>query len=343
MQAILLEEPKHFKSIEIEEAAAPGPGEALVAVHRVGICGTDISGYLGKFPFYSYPRIPGHELGVEVLEVGDGNDNIKVGDRCSVEPYINNPDSFASRQSRSNCCEELEVLGVHIDGGMRERFIVPTRKLHPSHEGLEMEQLALVETLAIGCHAIDRASPGADDTVLIIGAGPIGLTCVEFTRLTSAKLIVMDMNEARLAFCREHMGVENTITFKGDQSEEQAIRDANQGQLPTIVIDATGNATSMANAMNYVAHTGTLIYVGITLGEIVFPHVWLHSKEMNLLASRNALPADFTRIIQLIEQGKIDTRPWITHRTTLQDLPGVFDSYTLPETGVIKAIVSIQD
>ncbi|MBT6721697.1 MAG: alcohol dehydrogenase catalytic domain-containing protein, partial [Planctomycetaceae bacterium] len=157
MRAILLEEPKNFKTIEVDEAPAPGPGEALVAVHRVGICGTDISGYLGKFPFYSYPRIPGHELGVEVLEVGEGVENVKSGDRCSVEPYINNEASFASQRGRSNCCDNLEVLGVHTDGGMRERFIVPARKLHPSHGGLEMEQLALVETLAIGCHAVDRA------------------------------------------------------------------------------------------------------------------------------------------------------------------------------------------
>ncbi|MAT13531.1 MAG: L-iditol 2-dehydrogenase [Rhodopirellula sp.] len=343
MRAILLEEPKNFKTIEVDEAPAPGAGEALVAVHRVGICGTDISGYLGKFPFYSYPRIPGHELGVEVLEVGEGVENVKSGDRCSVEPYINNEASFASQRGRSNCCDNLEVLGVHTDGGMRERFIVPARKLHPSHGGLEMEQLALVETLAIGCHAVDRAKPTADDTVLIIGAGPIGLTCVEFTRLTPAKMIVMDMNEDRLAFCRNNMNVEKTVTFKGDDSEEQALRDANGGELPTIVIDATGNAQSMANAMNFVAHTGTLVYVGITLGDIVFPHRWLHAKEMNLLSSRNALPGDFARIIKLIEDGKIDTRPWITHRTTLEELPEVFDSYTKPETGVIKAIVSIQD
>ena len=156
-------------------------------------------------------------------------------------------------------------------------------------------------------------------------------------------MIVMDMNEDRLAFCRNNMNVENTVTFKGDDSEEQALRDANGGELPTIVIDATGNAQSMANAMNFVAHTGTLVYVGITLGDIVFPHRWLHAKEMNLLSSRNALPGDFARIIKLIEDGKIDTRPWITHRTTLEELPEVFDSYTKPETGVIKAIVSIQD
>src|SRR3954452_19944663 len=160
MKAIQLQKPLHFQTIDLEEPPHPAPNEALVRVHRVGICGSDISGYLGKMPFFSYPRIPGHELGVEVLEVGEGVDNVRPGDRCSVEPYINDPDSYASRRGHPNCCERLEVLGVHRDGGMRPRFVLPARKLHPS-KTLAFEQLALVETLAIGCHAVDRAAPRA--------------------------------------------------------------------------------------------------------------------------------------------------------------------------------------
>src|SRR5438128_6989258 len=156
MKAIQLEKPQHFRRIEIAEPNPPGPGEALVQVHRVGICGTDYSGYLGKMPFVTYPRILGHELGVEVVAVGDGVTNVKPGDRCSVEPYINDPTSYASRRGRPNCCERLQVLGVHTDGGMRPQFLVPARKLHVSAK-LSFEQLALVETLAIGCHAVSRS------------------------------------------------------------------------------------------------------------------------------------------------------------------------------------------
>src|SRR5436853_4682668 len=174
MKAMLLEAPKTFKRIDIESPKQPGPGEALVRVHRVGICGTDISGYLGKMPFFSYPRIPGHELGVEVLDVGPDVTNVRAGDRCSVEPYINDPGSYASRRGRPNCCERLEVLGVHRDGGLRPEFLLPARKLHVSRS-LSFEQLALVETLAIGCHAVARSSLRSDDSCLIIGAGPIGL------------------------------------------------------------------------------------------------------------------------------------------------------------------------
>src|SRR5580765_1293144 len=158
MKAIRLEKPLEFATIDLEEPPHPAPGEALVRVHRVGICGTDISGYLGKMPFYSYPRIPGHELGVEVLEVGDGVAKIKPGDRCSVEPYMNCQTCFACRRGSGNCCESLQVLGVHTDGGLRPEFIVPARKLHPSTK-LTLDQLALVETLAIGCHAVDRGGP----------------------------------------------------------------------------------------------------------------------------------------------------------------------------------------
>src|ERR1051326_1692811 len=149
MYALRLESPKTFRQVDMPDALALAAGEALVRVHRVGICGTDISAYLGKMPFLTYPRILGHELGVEVLAVGAGVTNVKLGDRCSVEPYINDPTSYASRRGRPNCCERLQVLGVHVDGGMRPQFTLPARKLHVGNN-LSFEQLALVETLAIG-------------------------------------------------------------------------------------------------------------------------------------------------------------------------------------------------
>src|SRR5215217_7732430 len=132
MRAIQLLEPQQFRQIDIPEPSEPGPDEALVRVHRVGICGTDISGYLGKMPFYIYPRIPGHELGVEVVAVGPGVTKVKVGDRCSVEPYMNCGNCHACRKGASNCCANLKVLGVMTDGGLRERFTVRAEKLHPS-------------------------------------------------------------------------------------------------------------------------------------------------------------------------------------------------------------------
>jgi 2-desacetyl-2-hydroxyethyl bacteriochlorophyllide A dehydrogenase len=340
MKALSLEAPKNWQRLDIPGPKPPGPAEALVRVHQVGICGTDIGGYLGKMPFFSYPRIPGHELGVEVLDVGSEVTNVRPGDRCSVEPYINCQQCYACQRGLTNCCEKHQTLGVHCDGGLRPRFLVPARKLHISRK-LAFEQLALVETLAIGCHAVNRAAPKPEESCLIIGAGPIGLATLEFVKLTGAKLILLDMNEQRLDFCKKVMGVPHTI--KLSDRVEQDLRDVTDGHLPDVVIDATGSNVSMSNAFSYITHGGRLVFVGITPEEVRFRHPIFHKPEGTLLCSRNALSADFARIIGLIEEGRLDTRPWITHRTAFEELIDVFPSYTRPETGVIKAVVAVGD
>ena len=338
MKAIVLQEPKRFNTVEVELPDSPGLGEALVKVHRVGICGTDVSGYLGKMPFFTYPVIPGHELGVEVVQVGEGVTNVKLGDRCSVEPYMNCDQCFACRNGSTNCCESLEVIGVHKNGGMCEQFIIPAHKLHTSSK-LTMDQLALVETLAIGCHCVDRAKVSEGENVLVLGAGPIGLAVIEFLKVAKAKVIVMDMNETRLKFCEERLGVDYTLIFKGDGSEEECLRDFNGGDLPTTVIDATGSHVSMSNAFQYVGFTGQVVYVGITTQDLTFKHVSIHRPELTIKASRNAVPSDFSRIIQLIEDGIVDTSPWLTHSSTYEDFVESFETWLKPESGVIKAIL----
>src|SRR3954468_18551911 len=200
MKALQLEAPKQWKRIDVPEPV-PGPSDALVRVHQVGICGTGVGGYLGKMPFFSYPRIPGHELGVEVLAVGDGVTNVRPGDRCAVEPYMNCGNCHACRKGASNCCANLKVLGVMTDGGLRDRFVLRAAKLHPSAK-LSFDQLALVETLAIGCHAVDRSSLTRGENCLVIGAGPIGLSSIVFAKLTGARVIVLDVNRHRLDFCK---------------------------------------------------------------------------------------------------------------------------------------------
>ena len=340
MKAIQFPEPKQLCHVNVAEPGAPGPGQALVRTHRMGICGTDISGYLGKMPFFSYPRIPGHELGVEVLAVGDGVDSVQPGDRCSVEPYMNCGTCYACRSRHPNCCESLEVIGVMVDGGLCEHFLIRADKLHASQQ-LTMEQLALVETLAIGCHATDRGEPRSEDHVLIIGAGPIGLATLEFTRLSGATVTVMDMNQDRLDFCQSQYGVAHTILFRGDGTEPAQALEITSGDRYAVVTDATGNQHSMSAALQYVAHSGTLVYVGITTQEISFLHPALHKPEVTLKASRNAVPDDFRKIIGLIEDGTINTDPWVTHRTTFETVVDDFESLTKPETGVIKAVIDV--
>jgi 2-desacetyl-2-hydroxyethyl bacteriochlorophyllide A dehydrogenase len=225
---------------------------------------------------------------------------------------------------------------------MCERMILPARKLHVSKK-LSMEQLALVETLAIGCHAVDRGGVQKGHNVLVIGAGPIGLSAIEFVKVAGATCIVLDVNEARLAFCRDVLGVPHTIVAKGDGSELKALEEITNRQLADVVIDATGNHKSMAHALNTCAFGGKLVFVGITQQEVSFlPSPTLHRRELTILGSRNALSRDFARIIKLIEDGVIDTKPWITHRAPITDMIAQFPGWLKPETGVIKAIVSLE-
>jgi alcohol dehydrogenase len=341
MQALLLERPQAFRFIDVPEPPAPGPGEAVVRVHAVGICGTDYGGYLGKMPFFSYPRIPGHELGVEVAAVGAGVTNVKPGDRCCVEPYINCQKCHSCVRGLTNCCEHHQTLGVHCDGGLRPLFTVPARKLHPSPR-LTAEQNALVETLAIGCHAIDRAAPKPGETMLIIGAGPIGLSALEFAKVAGARVIVMDMAQSRLDFVRTAMGVADTVLATGTPADIDTVNRLTDGRMCEVVVDATGSAASMGAALAFCSFGGRLVYVGITQGQVSFPHApVMHRRELTMFASRNALSRDFSRIIGLIEDGTIDTRPWITHRLSFAELPAAFPGLLTPASGVIKAVVEM--
>jgi 2-desacetyl-2-hydroxyethyl bacteriochlorophyllide A dehydrogenase len=289
----------------------------------------------------------GHELGGEVMAVGEENDRIKVGDKVTVEPYMNCGYCQSCINGKGNCCEHLKVLGVHTDGAMCEYIKVPIHKLHAS-KSLSFEQLAVVEPLSIGAHAVQRAGVTSQDLVLVIGAGPIGLSVIQFAKLTGATVTVLDINAERLAFAKEHLKADILLDgsegFSPEILKEQLEKSANggiAGFLPTVVFDATGNPNSMKNAFNYVAFGGKLVFVGLFIGDVIFDDPLFHRREITLFASRNSLPQDFTNIIGLMENGKIDVKPWISHRAAFDDLPEVFNHWLDPESKVIKAMVSL--
>lgn len=336
MHALSLIAPRQFAFIEQDEPSSPAPGEALIRVHAVGVCGTDVSGYLGKMPFIQFPRILGHELGVEVVAVGDDVANVQPGDRCSVEPYLNCGTCPPCRAGRTNCCETLQVLGVHCDGGLRPFIKVPAHKLHPAND-LAYDQLALVETLAIGCHAVNRGAPQSHESVLVIGAGPIGLSVIEFVRLTGAKLHVIEPNPARRSFLQQNYGIENAHPL----IEPEAFISANGGRGVDVVFDATGHPGSMSRCFEYAAFGARLVYVGITSEPVTLPDPLFHRRELSLFATRNAVPTDFTRILGLIRNGHIKTSPWITHCAEFSSVPDQFESWLRPDSGVVKAMIDL--
>lgn len=337
MLNIVLEKPGSLVAQDRPEPPA-GPGLAAVRVRRIGVCGTDLHAFAGDQPFFSYPRVLGHELGVEVVDPGDEPHGLKRGDRCSVEPYLNCGRCAACRRGKPNCCAELKVLGVHVDGGMTPLLRVPARKLHPSSR-LDFDQLALVETLGIGAHAVERAAPAPDDFVLVIGAGPIGLSVIQFARVTGAALAVMDMSEARLDFCRSLFA--GLATLRPGAGAEGELRRIGGGDLPTCVIDATGSPQSMKGSFLLPANGGRIVFVGLFQGDVAFDDPNFHRRELSVSASRNSLPATFREVIRLVEEGRVDTRPWITHRFGLAETPDVFPRDIAGNPAVLKAMIEV--
>ena len=341
MQSLLLEEPGHLSLHETPEPLAEGEslaaGEALVRVHRGGVCGTDYHAFRGRQPFFTYPRRLGHELGVEVLQVAPDVQNVAPGDRCAVEPYLNCGACIACRRGKGNCCANMQVLGVHRDGGFCSHLVLPAAKLHASQH-LEFEQLALVETLAIGAHAVARAKVEADETVLIIGAGPIGFAALQFVALSGARPVLLDINETRLEFARREFGL--TDAFNAAEVSPESL-ESMLGDLPTAVFDATGNPQSMMKAFDFVAPGGRLTFIGLFQGDVTFNDPLFHRREMTLLATRNALPEDFGRIIAAMEAGQLNTTPWITHRARLDEVPAQFEHWLDPASATLKAMIEI--
>lgn len=338
MKVIRLKQPGEWEPLKVDLPKADLPsGQVLLKVKKIGVCGTDLHAFKGQQPFFNYPRILGHELAVEVVAIADDITNVGIGDRCSVEPYYNDIVGQAVRRGKTNCGEHLQVLGVHVDGGMQEYFVYPAEFLHATNS-LSDDQLAMIEPLAIGCHAVDRADIKEDDIVLVIGVGPIGLGTIQFAQLKGARVIAMDVDDTKLEKCKEITKVKDTINALGDVEEE--LTSLLNGDLPTVILDATGNSTSMMNTFKYAAAGGTIVFIGLFMGDVVFHDPSFHKKELTLKASRAAMGSDFGRIIRLIEAGKIDASSFITHRMNFDDVPTEFEKL-FEKKDLIKAIIEL--
>ncbi|MGE7878715.1 zinc-binding alcohol dehydrogenase family protein [Peribacillus muralis] len=337
MKSIVCEKPYAFKMIEMEKPA-PNKQEALIRIRRIGICGTDIHAFGGNQPFFSYPRILGHELSGYIEEIAENPEGLKNGDQVAIIPYLNCGKCRACRVGKTNCCTDMKVLGVHAEGGMSEWITVPYDHLVKT-EGLTLDQSAMIEPLSIGAHAVGRAAIHEGEFALVIGAGPIGLGVMAFAKEKGAKVIVMDVNDERLAFARKWAKVDHTLNVLKNPLEKLA--ELTNGDMPSVVFDATGNAKSMMNSFKYPAHGGRLIYVGLVKSDICFNDPEFHSKELTLMGSRNATRQDFNDVVDTLKNNRLDLSMYITHRAQLDDLINQFEGWLAPEAKVIKAIVEM--
>jgi len=315
--------------------AIRGDGEVLVRPLRIGICGTDYHIYEGNQPFLSYPRVMGHELAVEVVETPARSSAI-AGKVYVVNPYLSCGTCVACRRGKPNCCTMISVLGVHRDGGMTDLLSLPPENLIPA-DGLSVDECAMVEFLAIGAHAVRRGAVSQNDSVLVVGAGPIGLGVALFSSLSGASVTIMDRDSGRLATSTTLLDVDQTIL--ADDTVAVQVSKMTAGDGFDVVFDATGSRASIEAGFDYVAHGGAYVIVSVVKGDITFTDADFHRKELTLLGSRNATTSDFERVIDAMRAGKAPASKWITHRTSLSRAVVDLPVWAREKSGLIKAVI----
>ncbi|WP_110686705.1 zinc-binding alcohol dehydrogenase family protein [Salinicola aestuarinus] len=340
MQVVVCSQPGEMRVTE-RPVPACAAHEARVAIQRIGICGTDIHAFGGNQPYFSYPRVLGHELSGEVVAVGEDVDAGLLGQAVYVIPYLHCGECRSCRQGRTNCCQHLEVIGVHRDGGMADSLNVPASHLVPV-PGLSAEALALVECQAIGAHAVRRGQVEQHDFVVVVGAGPIGIGVLQVARSRGARVAMVDTNRERLALCRDALGAE-AVWHATDDDVVAEIEAMNDGALADVVFDATGNPAAMNRGFDFAGHGGRYVLVSVVKADIRFSDPDFHRKELTLMGSRNATREDFDTVTRLMGSGDIQTAPLITHRGKLDELPALMPGWCDPASGVVKAMVTLDD
>lgn len=336
MKAILCQAPFAMSVVEREQPVA-GPGEVLLKIARVGLCGTDYHIYSGTQPFLSYPRVMGHEISGTIAAVGEGSD-FSVGQLVTINPYLSCGRCRACRREKPNCCSDISVLGVHQDGAMSEYILVPERALIDA-TGLTPEQAAMVEFLAIGAHAVARSALCRGDRVLVVGAGPIGVATALFAQLDGAQVTMIDTRQARLDHARQKLGIADTLVVSDRTVDDLSA--ATNGEFFDCVFDATGNSKAMSAGLAYVAHGGSYVLISVVKDALTFPDPEFHKRETTLLGSRNATAADFVRVIAAIRGGNLPIDALHTHTIAMEELPGAMPRLIEQADSILKAVVAV--
>ena len=336
MRAIVCENPGRFETTEKPEPTVES-GQVLLQIKAIGICGTDLHAFAGNQPYFTYPRILGHELGAEVIGVGEGVHHVFPQDKVVILPYLSCGQCIACRQGKTNCCTQINVLGVHTDGGMQERIVLPANYVR-SVQGLDFQELAIIEPLAIGAHAIRRAQIKPGEWVVVVGCGPIGLGIMGQAQHLGCQVIAVDVEEGRLRHAREFMGIQHGVLA---EDALEAIQAFTSGDLATAVFDATGHRSALERGIAYMAHGGRYILVGLSKEVLSFSHPVIHAKETSLLCSRNATWDDFEQVIDYLKSGRFPVSGYITNQLPFTEMVDHFADWMDPRAGVIKAMVNL--
>jgi len=324
-------------TLRAEERSRPVPAadEVLLRVKRVGVCGTDLHIFTGNQPYLDYPRVMGHELSGVVEEAPAGS-ALRGGDSVFVMPYLSCGKCIACRKGKTNCCVHIQVLGVHRDGAFTEYLCVPQQFVHKA-EGVSLDQAAMVEFLSIGAHAVRRGEVLAGQRVLVVGAGPIGMAALIFSRLRGAVVTALDTRRDRLDFCERHLGVAAAVQIGPD--DEVQLSQLTDGDFFDVVFDATGNPQAMERGFKFVAHGGKYVMVSVVRDTIRFSDPEFHKRETTLLGSRNATLEDFETVLVAMRAGQIPDAALNTHRMPLARVPADFATLLDPARGVVKALI----
>jgi L-gulonate 5-dehydrogenase len=317
MKAVCLQKPGDINIAEIEKPQC-GQDHILIAVRSAGICGSDIGAYRGNNPLVSYPRIIGHEIAGEIVEVPENEKNFTVGDRVVLEPYVYCGKCYPCSIGHTNCCENLTVLGVHIEGGMAEYFSHPRHLVHKAPDNISWDLLPMAEPLVISMHAVTQPATKAGEHVVITGSGPIGLLAAQYALTLGAIPIVVDPVDERLVLARQ-LGVVHTVNPVTDDAVKE-IQAITNGQMAEVVIEASGNASAIRSTVDYVSYAGRVSLVGWPKNEIPLPTALFTKKELTVVGSRNSVGL-FPESLRLIAEKKIDVAALVTKTVPLAEIP----------------------
>lgn len=317
MKAIYLQSPGNIVMTDVSQKPRK-PDEILIRVRSLGICGSDIGAFMGTNPLVSYPRVIGHEVAGEVAEIPADEKSFAVGDHVTLEPYIFCGKCYPCLHNRTNCCENLAVLGVHIDGAMAEYFAHPRHLVHKVPKEIAWNLVAMVEPLTICMQAVKRSRVKSGEHVVITGAGPIGLLAAQYALTIGAVPVMVDPVEERLTFAKK-MGIDHVVNpMQADAV--QAIKSITGERLAEVVIEASGNAAAIRSSIDYVAYAGRIALVGWPKSEIPMPTAMITKKEIDIMGSRNSFHA-FPESIGLIAQKKVDVEALITKTIPFTAVP----------------------